>query len=121
MSERFYIPTSYAYSHHISFVAKKGQDALRVLLVTSNAKMALFESKSLGLVAQSKSVEDGDAQLLSAHNLRHDEHYTILLEFSEEAGVLDGEAAQQCNHFVMALKTWDSKQICTDSQETEAR
>ena len=46
MNEEYYIPTQFSYTHHIGFTAKKSRDALRVLLVKTNSKMALFEKKS---------------------------------------------------------------------------
>lgn len=67
------------------------------------------------LVVSSKSIEDGDAQLLIAKYLTIGTQYTILLEFSEEQGVFDGEAAEECNHFILALKTWNTRDICTDA------
>lgn len=66
-------------------------------------------------VVSSKSVEDGDAQLLIAKQLHVGTQYIILLEFSEEEGVFDGEAAEECNHFILALKTWNSKDTCVDA------
>jgi len=62
VSEEFYIPTTFSYTHHITFTAKKEQDALRVLLVKSNTKIALVEDDSShNLILQSKPVENGDA------------------------------------------------------------
>lgn len=69
-SDSYYIPTMFQYSHETTFTVSKDEDALRVLLVKSNAKVVLLETKSMALVAQSKSVEDGDAQLLIAKSLR---------------------------------------------------
>jgi len=66
MSDSYYIPTMFQYSHEIKFTVTKDEDAIRVLLVKSNAKLVLLETESMALVVQSKSVEVGDAQLLIA-------------------------------------------------------
>ena len=28
---------------------------------------------------------------------------------------MDGEAAAECNHFILGLKTWNSRNICVDA------
>ena len=38
-----------------------------------------------------------------------------MLEFSEQAGILE-TTADSCAHFVMALRTWDSSKICTSAR-----
>lgn len=45
--------------------------------------------------------------------LRAGTPYTIVLEFSEEPGILDGAEASNCVHFMLAVKTWDPKQMCS--------
>jgi hypothetical protein len=39
-------------------------------------------------------------------DLRDDLQYSIVLEFSEQR-VVDGEAVEKCEHFVLALKSED--------------
>ena len=67
--------------------------------------MAILEQSSRSLVAESKSQEGGDAQLVVATHLRVGTPYVLLLEFSAEPGSLDGAASEACDHFYMALKT----------------
>ena len=109
LSETFYAPTASFFSHEMSFTARQGEDAVRVLLAKANSKIALLDGSGRSLVAQSRPVESGRAQLLIATRLRPDTVYTIVLEFSEAAGGQDGEAAAACEHFVMAVKTWDTQ------------
>jgi len=90
MSETFYVPTSEFHSHEISFTAKPGQDALRVLLAKANTKVSLIETSSRSLLAQSRPVEAGKAQLLIATKLKVSIAYTIILEFSAATGSGDG-------------------------------
>jgi hypothetical protein len=108
ISETFYLP-SYAFtSQKILFTVRKGQDSLRVLLAKSNSKIAIYKESDKKLVAQSRPVEEAKAQLLIATELEVGTTYAIILEFSEVGGVLDGEAAGSCDHFVMAIRTWDT-------------
>lgn len=46
-------------------------------------------------------------------DLRDDLQYTIVLEFSEQS-VRDGEAAEKCEHFVLALKSEDQNKKCPE-------
>lgn len=39
--------------------------------------------------------------------------YALVVELSEESGDLDGAAAQACAPFGLAIKTWDSHQLCS--------
>lgn len=66
-------------------------------------------------MAQSRPVEEAKAQLLIATELEVGTTYAIILEFSEVAGTLDGEGAGSCDHFVMAIRTWDTKSACLKS------
>jgi hypothetical protein len=43
ISEAFYIQGQSYVSHKISFTARTGQDALRILLAKANSKIALYE------------------------------------------------------------------------------
>ena len=69
-------------------------------------------------MAQSKSVEEAKAQLLIATELEVGTTYTIILEFAEQVGALDGEGAAKCHHFVMAIRTWDSNKECLKSSSS---
>jgi hypothetical protein len=40
-----------------------------------------------------------------------------MIEFSEDFGTLDGEAAEPCKHFIMQFKTWNSKNLCPGQKE----
>jgi len=51
ISERYYIPTSDFYSFQISYTAKHGADALRVLLARANSKLSLIEENGRRMVA----------------------------------------------------------------------
>ena len=113
ISEAFYIPMQSYHAHEISFTPGPGQDALRILLAKANSKIAVYEKSDRSLAAQSRPVEAAKAQLLIVTGLRVGTHYTILLEFSEEVGRLDGEGAESCDHFAMALRTWDSQKACS--------
>ena len=64
LSEAFFIGTQSYHSHEISFTPRKGQDALRVLVAKANSKIAVYEQHSKRVVAQSRPVEAGKAQLL---------------------------------------------------------
>lgn len=88
----------------MNFTARSGQDNLRVYLARSNSKVALYETLSRKMVGQSRSAEAGKGQLMLAQDLRDDLQYTIVLEFSEQR-IMDGEAAEKCEHFVLALKS----------------
>lgn len=61
LSETYYVPVSNFYSRQMSFTVKKGQDALRVLLARSNAKIALIRDSDKKLIEQSKPIEAGKA------------------------------------------------------------
>jgi hypothetical protein len=67
------------------------------------------------MVVQSRPVEAAKAQLLIATELDVGTTYTIILEFSEQVGGLDGEGAGKCGNFVMAIRTWDSQKACLKS------
>lgn len=115
LSETFFAPVTSFYSHEILFKAREGQDALRVLLARSNAKIALLEgSGDRKLVAQSRPVEGGRAQVLIATKLTVNSAYILVVELSEESGVMDGATAQACAPFGLAIKTWDSGRLCSD-------
>ena len=77
--------------------------------------MAIIEERSRSLVAESKSQENGDAQLILATKLRVGTPYVLLLEFSEQPGTLDGAAAEACVNFYMSMKTWDSNHVCSSA------
>jgi len=115
ITETFYITTKAYLSHEMSFTPREGQDALRVLLIKSNSKIAVFEESGRRLVAQSRPLDNAKGQLLIAQNLEVGTNYTIVLEFSEQVGGLDGETAVECDHFVVAVTTWDSKRRCTEA------
>ena len=51
VSENFFIETQSFHSHEISFIPRKGQDAIRVLLGKANSKIAIFEHSNKHLVA----------------------------------------------------------------------
>lgn len=118
ISETFYLPSETYTSHKISFTVRKGQDALRILLAKSNSKIAVYKESDKQLVVQSRPVEEAKAQLLIATELEVGTTYTIILEFSELVGALDGEGAGQCHHFVMAIRTWDSNKACIRSSSS---
>lgn len=42
------------------------------------------------------------------------------LEFSERAGALDGESSAGCEHFVMAVRTWSSENVCASASDALA-
>lgn len=44
LSEQFFVPTPEFFSHEITFTAKAKQDAIRILLAHSNAKLNLLDS-----------------------------------------------------------------------------
>ena len=113
IGEQFYIPTSGYYSHETSFKARHGQDSFRAFIAKSNVIMAIIDGQSRKLVAESKSQEEGDAQLIVATNLQDDHEYILLIEFSALTSTLDGSAQENCNHFYMSMSTWDSKNICS--------
>ena len=52
------------------------------------------------------------AQELIVTKLQPNMAYQIVLEFSEELGSVDGTAAHPCEHFVLAVKSWDSEKVC---------
>jgi hypothetical protein len=54
--------------------------------------MVILDAQTRNLVAESKSTEEGDAQLIVATNLRVDSQYILLLEFSALPSNLDGAA-----------------------------
>jgi hypothetical protein len=112
LSETFYTLASGYFSHEMSLTARAGQDALRVLLVRANSKMALLEASNREIVAQSRPTDSGRAQLLVASELRPEKTYLLVLEFSEETDTQDRKATAACEHFVLAAKTWDSKKTC---------
>lgn len=112
-SEQFYIPTRSYYTHSMNFTARSGQDALRVFLARSNSKIALYETSTRKMVGQSSSTEAGKGQLMLVQDLRDDLQYTIVLEFSEQRA-MDGEAAEKCEHFVLALKSEDQNKKCPE-------
>jgi len=58
-------------------------------------------------------VDSGRAQLLIAAQLRDNTDYSIVLEFSEIPGGEDSEAEVACDHFVLAVRSWDTKKVCT--------
>lgn len=120
ISETFYLP-SYAFeSHTMLFTVRKGQDALRVLLAKSNSKIAIYQESNKKLVGQSRPVEEAKAQLLIATELEVGTTYSIILEFSAETGVLDGEGAEACEHFAMAIRTWDSQKACSEAGSSQS-
>lgn len=120
ISETFYLP-SYAFeSHKILFTVRKGQDALRVLLAKSNSKIAIYQESNKKLVGQSRPIEEAKAQLLIATELEVGTTYSIILEFSAETGKIDGEGAKACEHFAMAIKTWDSQKACSETSSSQS-
>ena len=78
----------------------------------------MYRESDKRLEAQSRPVEEAKAQLLIATELEVGTTYTIILEFSEQVGVLDGEGAKKCGHFVMAIRTWDSRKECLKSSSS---
>jgi hypothetical protein len=42
-----------------------------------------------------------------------------LLEFAESEGALDGEAFEACNHFTLAIKTWDTRHVCEEAEHPD--
>ena len=77
--------------------------------------MVLLETRDRTVLAQSRSIEKGKAQLLVATKLDPNVQHTLLLEFSESIGGIDGEASQDCVNFVMAMRTWDSNNACIET------
>lgn len=116
LHETFFIPQATFHSHHIRFTASAGQDAIQVLVVKANTMIAVYELESRSLVTQSKPMDNGKTQLLVASKLRVGTVYAIIIEFSEEPGSVDGNAHQNCDHFVLSIRTWDSTNLCR-SQE----
>jgi len=113
-SESFYLPTYAFTSHEMLYTAREGQQALRVFLAKSNCKASILSKEDRKLLAQSRPVDKGRAQLLVATDLVVGSQYLVLLEFSERAG-LDGRGGASCDHFVMAVKTGDAATTCMDA------
>lgn len=104
-SEAFFLPTFAYTSHEIAFTAREGQEVLRVFLAKSNSKVSIIKKGDRAVVAASRAVDGGSAQLVIATDLSAGTNYVIVLEFSERHGGLDGQQARSCDHFVMAIKT----------------
>ena len=107
-SDTYYLPVSSMVSRDVNFRPVKGQEAIRVLLARSNAKVALLKANGLKLVAESRPIDGGRAQLLAFTELKANSEYILKYEISEKPGQSDGAAAEYCEHFIMAVKTWDS-------------
>lgn len=115
LSETYFVPASNFFSRSISFTVRRGQDALRVLLARSNAKIALIRESDKKVIDLSKPIEGGKAQLLAVTDLQDGTKYQIVIELSEKAGIQDGEALSFCEHFTMQIKTWESSKVCYNS------
>jgi hypothetical protein len=50
--------------------------------------------------------------LLIATKLQVGTQYKLVLEFSEQAGVLAAEGSEACSHFMMSFRTYDSGNTC---------
>lgn len=114
-SEAFFLPTFAYTSHEVSFTAREGQSALRVFLAKSNCKASILNKEDRKLVAQSRPIDQGSAQLMIATDLTAGNKYIIVLEFSERHGAIEGQAARSCDNFVLAVKTADSNEIASGS------
>jgi len=62
--------------------ARKDQNGLRILLAKSNCKVSVLNDDSRKLVAESRPIDDGQAQLLITTDLEEGIKYVIILEFS---------------------------------------
>jgi hypothetical protein len=103
-SESFFLPTFSYTSHHITFTARKNQNAMRIVLAKSNCKVSILSDDSRQVVAESRPIDDGKAQLLIADELGEGEKYVIILEFSEKHGEINNNL-KTCHHFILAIKT----------------
>ena len=90
LSEHFFLPTFSYTSHQIQFTARKDQYGLRILLAKSNCKVSLLNEDTRHLVAESRPIDDGQAQLVIATELQEGIKYVIILEFSQKQGAVDG-------------------------------
>jgi len=109
------LPTFAYTSHEVTFVAREGQSALRLFLANSNSKASLLNQDDRKLVAESRPIDQGHAQLLIATDLAVGAKYLLLLEFSERHGGLEGQGSRSCDHFVMAVKTVDASELSHSS------
>jgi hypothetical protein len=89
-SEAFFLPTFAYTSHEIAFTAREGQEVLRVFLAKSNSKVSIIKKGDRAVIAASRAVDGGSAQLVIATELTAGTNYVIVLEFSERHGGLDG-------------------------------
>lgn len=89
-SEAFFLPTFAYTTHEVAFTAREGQAALRVFLAKSNSKASILNQEDRKLVAESRPIDQGSAQLLIATELTAGTKYVILLEFSERHGAIEG-------------------------------
>lgn len=89
-SEAFFLPTFAYTSHEVAFTAREGQSALRVFLAKSNSKASILKKEDRKLVAESRPIDQGSAQLLIAQDLSAGTQYIIVLEFSERHGAIEG-------------------------------
>jgi len=64
LSEQFFLPTFSYTSHQIQYTARKEQSGLRILLGKSNAKVSFLNEDNRKLVAESRPIDQGQAQLL---------------------------------------------------------
>ena len=76
---------------------------MRIVLAKSNCKVSLLSDDSRSVVAESRPIDDGKAQLLIANELTEGEKFVIILEFSEKHGEINN--LKTCHHFILAVKT----------------
>ena len=69
ISEQYFLPTFSYTSHQIMYTARKDQNGLRIVLARSNSKVSLLEDDSRKLVAESRPIDEGQAQLLITSEL----------------------------------------------------
>lgn len=115
LSEHFFLPTFSYSSHTIQYTSRKDQNGIRILLAQSNSKVSLLNDESRKLVAESRPIDDGQAQLLIASELEEGKKYIIILEFSQKHGAIDRQGLGNCHNFVLAIKTVSSSQMKLDS------
>ena len=121
ISEQYFSPVKSFLTHEMTFTPQDDQDAVRVLLARGNAKITLIEENGRYVIAESRPIEEGKAQILEATELKKGTSYAIVLELSELIGMNDGEGARGCNHFQLAVKTWNSNEKCGSKHEPQDR
>ena len=70
ISETFVIPTTSFHSHAIGFSLSQGNDAVRVFIHRTNAKIAVYQKDDQKLIGESQPVDQGRGQLLEVTGLK---------------------------------------------------